>query len=255
MVCAGAVSQTTAGTHPAILDRLGPVKAASLRVASRAANAIRAGTPVAVYEDLAPVSTILISVPDAEVQGITAELAAASLRWKNKTVVLADSQFDSAVLEPLATLGASTGSFNMLTEFGQRKFLLEGNARAVRTVRGFLETSNCRAIVIDTGTKARYFAAVDFLAFSLTAMLIAGSEALRRSGLRSLDLHSVLEGASTEALRTYLKAGKNALANIETDMFRHHLASLENTDKDLAEYYKEVLASADRYRRVVPVDH
>src|SRR5689334_25335584 len=107
MVCAGAVSRTIAGTHPTILDRLGPVKAASLRVASRAANTMRAGIPVSTYEDLATAQAILISAPDSEAPSIIADFAKATLRWKHKVIILADSQLDVSILRPVAAHGAA----------------------------------------------------------------------------------------------------------------------------------------------------
>src|SRR3954462_15705100 len=101
MVCAGAVSRTTAGSHPGILQQLGPVKAASLRVASRVVNAIRAGNPVSTCQELAGVSVILISAPDADLESLILEISSSGLQWKQKTLLLADSQFDSTVLVPL----------------------------------------------------------------------------------------------------------------------------------------------------------
>src|SRR5512133_612805 len=105
MVCAGAVSRTTVGTHPGILQQLGPVKAASLRVASRAVNAMRAGTAVSTYQELAEVSVILISAPDAEIELIIGQLATAGLRFRHKVILLADSEFDSGALLALTTAG------------------------------------------------------------------------------------------------------------------------------------------------------
>jgi hypothetical protein len=49
---------------PGFRERIGPVKAASLRVASRITNTLQAGFPVADYEALQPCPMIFICVSD-----------------------------------------------------------------------------------------------------------------------------------------------------------------------------------------------
>jgi len=254
MVCAGAVSRTTAGTHPRILQHLGPVKAASLRVASRAVNAIRAGTPVSTYQELGAVSVILISAPDAEIEALVAEFANSGLRWKQKTVLLADSQFDSAVLSRVAEAGSATGSFNVLPEFQNRKFLVEGDPSAVRAMRRLLESGACRPIAIRPGSKSEYFAAVHFLELSLLSLLMAGSKALRGSGFRPGEEQAVLESAAATTVRNFLKAGHSALPNLDVGMVDCHLRSLFHVNRELAEYYTDILRAAKRFRGDLPVD-
>jgi predicted short-subunit dehydrogenase-like oxidoreductase (DUF2520 family) len=203
---------------------------------------------VSTYEDLATAQAILISAPDSEAPSIIADFAKATLRWKHKVIILADSQLDVSILRPVAAHGAAIGGFNMLPEFANRRFLMEGDRKALVVIRSLLESPDCKGIKIEAGMKSRYFAAMRFLDFSLTSMLIAGSETLRRVGMHSVDIQSAVESTTGEAVRTYLKAGKNALANIDTTMFRQHLASLQITDPDLAEYYRELLATARKFR-------
>src|SRR5258708_29679037 len=60
LVCAGQVSRSGLVRLPALAEQLALVKSTHLRQASRAANALRAGTAVSTYEQLAKAKTFLI---------------------------------------------------------------------------------------------------------------------------------------------------------------------------------------------------
>src|SRR5437660_9487619 len=88
LIAAGKLTDSPLVRMWALRERLGPVKASSMRVASRIANSLRAGHPVGDYEKFEGCGLILISVPDALLPKIVAELSTQPLTWADKTLVL-----------------------------------------------------------------------------------------------------------------------------------------------------------------------
>src|ERR1700749_2670795 len=79
-------------------ERLGPVKSASYRVASRIANMLRAGHPVKDYAEFETCSLILIAVPDESVAHVVQEMLSSGIVWRGKSVVLCSTWLDSGEL-------------------------------------------------------------------------------------------------------------------------------------------------------------
>src|SRR5580658_9147753 len=88
-------------------ERLGPVKSASYRVASRIANMLQAGRPVKDYAEFQDCDLILVCVPEETISQVVSEMVSAEISWQAKAVVLCSTWLDSAELHPLAALGAS----------------------------------------------------------------------------------------------------------------------------------------------------
>lgn len=253
LVCAGPVSRSSIATDHHVLDRLGPVKAASLRVASRAVNTMRAGTPVNTYEDLAGARLILISAPDDELAGIVNGFSKAGLRWNSHVVALVDSEYDSAALQPFAKAGASTASFNSFGRLLPEKYLLEGDARAVRTIQKLFSHADMRAIVIRVGSKSQLLAAIQLMELAIMSTFAAGSEGLHEIGVGSQDCNAILESCARESVRSYLRSGRGALANLTFGLTEQHLSFVESQNAKLAEFYRQVLKSGRVLRSDVPV--
>src|SRR5579884_4074992 len=76
---------------PSVLDELGPVKAGVPRVARRLSNFLRAGYPVATYQELQEARLILLRVPDQTVSRLVSELTASGLVLKDLVFVLCES--------------------------------------------------------------------------------------------------------------------------------------------------------------------
>jgi len=77
IIGAGGVNRSFLARMPVLLTRVGPIKAASFRVARRIANTLRAGEAVMNYAALASCDLIWIAVPDAGLERIARDLAAA----------------------------------------------------------------------------------------------------------------------------------------------------------------------------------
>ncbi len=68
---------------PGIAEEFGPVKSGSLRIARRVSNFLRAGYAVATYKELQAARLVLLRLPDAAVERVTAEICAADLTFED----------------------------------------------------------------------------------------------------------------------------------------------------------------------------
>src|SRR3954453_13896020 len=92
VVATGKVMHSFVRDLPGFHERIGLVKAVSLRVASRITNALRAGGPVENCERMGDCRTVLICVPDDAAKDTVSELAECGVDWRRRTVLLCDSQ-------------------------------------------------------------------------------------------------------------------------------------------------------------------
>ncbi|HWY49685.1 MAG TPA: hypothetical protein VNX70_20020, partial [Bryobacteraceae bacterium] len=113
-------------------ERLGPVKSASYRVASRIANMLQAGHPVKDYAEFESCVLILVCVREASVSQIVSEMLSAEISWPGKAVVLCSTWLDSSELRELSARGASVGSISPIPGFEDERYLVEGDPLAIR---------------------------------------------------------------------------------------------------------------------------
>src|SRR5580658_3744993 len=85
-------------------ERLGPVKSATYRVASRIVNMLQAGHPVKDYEEFEECDLILVCVPEETISDVVSEIFSAGISWRGKAVVLCSTWLDSGELKELAAL-------------------------------------------------------------------------------------------------------------------------------------------------------
>ena len=90
-------------------ERLGPVKSASYRVASRIANMLQAGHPVKDYAEFESCALILVCVPEETVPRVVSEMVSAGISWRGKAVVLCSTWLDSGELRELVRAGRVGG--------------------------------------------------------------------------------------------------------------------------------------------------
>src|SRR3954454_24702209 len=91
---------------PSIVQELGPVKSGSIRVARRHSNQIRAGYPVADYQDLHSAHLVLIKVSDPSVPRIIEELCNSDLPMRGLAFALCETWLRSEALDCLSKRGA-----------------------------------------------------------------------------------------------------------------------------------------------------
>jgi|HubBroStandDraft_6_1064221.scaffolds.fasta_scaffold162682_3 hypothetical protein len=199
----------------AVRERLGPVKASSLRVASRMVNQIRAGHAVAGFDEFAKCRTILVCVPESKLTAAVQELALLDLDWRRKTVLLCnDWTPDCRQGEPLQRLGASAGVLLELGGEARPLYLLDGDARALREARKLFSGAPVNLIALTPGSKLSLLAALQCAGPLLYSLLRAGMECLQHTGLPAQIRGSLLQRSFARTLRAHLNAGKKTQVDL-----------------------------------------
>lgn len=223
---------------------LGPVKAPSLRQASRIAHAIRAGSPVRRFEDLDSCRLILICSPAARLDGLVAGLASSAIRWRRKVVLVSGCTAGSEALCELSRLGASVGSLTVLDEFDGPSFLVEGDKPAVRSATRLVEKAGGRAIVVEPGSRQICAAGASLASWLFLPTFDASVECLRRAGLTPKRAGILVERMFSRSARSYLKAGRRACKAPQTlqqrQAFLREISALREADPDLAAFLEHV---------------
>jgi predicted short-subunit dehydrogenase-like oxidoreductase (DUF2520 family) len=193
---------------PKFAEELGPVKSATLRVARRLSNMLRAGYAVSEYEELQAARLILLRVPDSAVPRIVSELSSAELVFKNLSFALCESWLMLDVLEPLRTRGSSVATFVGAPSIRRDWFIVEGQPTAVRQVRRFLERHEAKSAEIRPNTKPLYFAAELLATVLPIPLFLAAQHALRASGISGNPLSALLDEMAQKMFQDLLKGAR-----------------------------------------------
>lgn len=242
LIAEGQLSRSFLSRLPHLRERLGPVKAASPRVASRIVNTLRAGRPAPDYASLAACRAVLIYVPGPRLREIQEQMLAAA-PWRNKVALLCDEVLSSTTLAPLAQAGSFVASLAPIEGFEERRFVAEGDPQGVRLARLLVEDGRRRVIEIAPGGKDLFLAGLDFATSLFTPMAAAATECLKGTGLPTGAASSIVERLFDRSLRGYVKAGRKSwggpLALKDQEQVRRHLEALFRASPLLASYYTE----------------
>lgn len=232
LVGAGSLSSSALAGFWSLPEVLGPVKASSLRVASRIANSLRAGHAVKDYREFDACRLILVSVPDHSLRAVIAELCASQISWKGKSIVLCSALRGSCDLREFLSRGASVGSITTVTGSADLEYLIEGDRRALQDTRRLVESREHRCLCIERGLKPLYLAALTCTSSLLFPLVMAASESMRRAGIPLAHANLILENQLNRCLRSYTRGGRRAYA--PPAEFSSQLRALSATDPTLA---------------------
>jgi hypothetical protein len=250
MIAAGGVSRSFLARMPVLLSRMGPVKAASFRVARRIANTLRSGEAVVNYTALAPCDVIWIAVPDSGVDRVSRDLAAAT-PIAGKIAVLCGSTRDSFWPGPLLAGGALVATLNCVEESNERVFVAEGDPVAMRELRRLVAAEKRKLIELRAASKALYLSGVHLATHLLLPWIAASVESLRDAGLSRVEATHLSNALGSRALRAYAKAGPKAWSPTAADRLRlsitRDLDTIRGVDPKLAALYADGVAQALRY--------
>jgi predicted short-subunit dehydrogenase-like oxidoreductase (DUF2520 family) len=225
-------------------ERLGPVKSASYRVASRIANMLRAGHPVKDYAEFESCVLILICVPESSIARIVSEMVSSGISWRGKAVVLCSAWLDSGELRELASQGASIGSITPIPGFDDERYLVEGDPLAIRQARSLVEYRERRAVAIERSLKPFYLSAITCTGSLLFAMLLAAFESLRHARIPPGLSATLLERQITRTFRSFVKGGRRAYP--EPREIPRQLRALSSASPELAHYFEQSCRLASR---------
>jgi hypothetical protein len=250
MIAAGGVSRSFLARMPALLARMGPVKAASFRVARRIANTLRSGNAATNYAALEPCDLIWIAVPDAGIDRVSRDLAAA-IPIAGKIAVLCGSTRDSIWPGPLLAGGARVATLNCVEESNERVFVAEGDPVAMRELRRVIVAERRKLIELRAASKALYLSGVHLATYLLLPWIAASVESLRDAGLSRVEATHLANALGGRALRSYAKAGPKAWSPAAAERLRlsiaHDLDTIRGVDPKLATLYADGVEQALRY--------
>jgi len=223
-------------------ERLGPVKSASYRVASRIANMLRAGHPVKDYAEFESCVLVLICVPEENISQIVSDMLSAEISWRGKAVVLCSTWLDSGELRELSARGASVGSISPIPGFpipgsNDERYLVEGDPFAIRQAKSLVEYRERRAVAIERPLKPFYLAALTCTGTLLFALLHVASESLRNAQIPPGLSATLLERQLTRTLRSFLKGGRRAYPTPRE--LPRQLRALSGANPELAHYLEQ----------------
>ena len=208
VVATGKLMHSFVRDLPAFRERLGLVKAVSLRVASRITNALRAGIPVENCESIGDFRTVLICVPDEAARETVAELAACDVEWRRRTVLLCDSQLTSDALRPLKERGAHVAAFDMPAG-GRGMLLADGDRSAITEVKA-LAGRGVRIVKVFPYQKSRFYEGLALASLCGPLAALVG-EHFRAAGLTPAQAKPIVESVFAESVRDYLRSGRKVL--------------------------------------------
>lgn len=241
LVAAGSIRRSFLGRIPLLASQLGPVKAPSYRVASRIVNSLRAGYAVADYRAFETCHVILVSVPEPLLEPTLEGLPEACPEWKNKSVVLCGSWRESGCLARTQRLGAAAASLEIVDNLKEHRFIVEGDAAAVREVRRLFGGQRTRVLQIDSSAKLLFQSGLTMATELLFPLVAAAVESLRHSGLSRAQAVPLVESWAQKSMRGYIKSGRRAwsgpLAADRREPVQLQLQALRQFDGRLAELY------------------
>jgi hypothetical protein len=232
---------------PRLAEELGPIKSTVLRVARRVSNMLKAGYAVADYEELQAASLILLRVPDNSAPRVVHEICSSELVLKDLSFVLCESWLPVDELSPLADKGASVATLVKLSTHQGSWFAVEGQAKAVRQMRQFLDRNDVRSNELLPGSKHLLFAS-EVLATALPLpLLVTAQQALRASGISGKVLSALLEQMTQKTVQDFLKGARavwgGPLAASSQETGQTHLEQLRRSHPSIASLVEEHLPS------------
>lgn len=255
LVSAGGTGLSVLRRLPAALATLGPVKAASFRVARRIANSLGAGFPVRGYSALEPCALIWVAVPEPMLDRVIGDLMA-HIRVEGKIVVLYGAARDSPGPSALRAAAARVASFHAVDKTGGSILVAEGHAQAIRSLRRLARAGKRKLIEIRPASKPLYFAGLHLASHLVPRWIGAAVESLRAAGFSRPDATRLVETLATRAVRTYVKAGRNAWSRRTAYQLRRALDrdmdALRAADPHVAVLFAEGIASAVGYFESAP---
>jgi predicted short-subunit dehydrogenase-like oxidoreductase (DUF2520 family) len=206
---AGAAARTVLAEMPCLRQELGPVAAATAKVAGRLANALKTGYAVRDLLALNVCEVILICAPDTGLQRAVELLQEAPLTWTEKVVLFCVSNVASRDFPYFEGQGASVGSFSAI-EGMPKNYVIEGSRDAIREAKRLVKDVKGKALEVDQ-EGMQLFEAARTLSSSLFTPLVNGCvEWIRKSGLDSKEASRVAETMLAWTLRSYLHSGRRA---------------------------------------------
>ncbi len=245
-------------TLGALLQRAGScavqdVLSAETATAEAAVVFIGAGRAVRVLGDMRAAEVWLLTPPDAAIAPVAAALAAAGRVRKGDIVVHCSGALSSAVLAPLAAIGAKTASVHPLKSFADPALAVqtfsgthcaaEGDAAALAVLTPLFGRLGAQVSAIDPAGKTLYHTASVLVCNDLTALMEAGLRAYEKAGIHRATAQAMMEPLVRETIANIFALGTTRaltgpVARGDAEVITRQLAALGKLDARIADAYR-----------------
>lgn len=190
---------------------LGPVCAASYRVASRIANTLRAGYAVRSANELGTAPAVLVYSPPEKLNNLVALLDDAAIDWKGKALVFCDCHAGPEIRRRFRDRGASTATAQ---EFGvPARLIVEGaEGAALKLAQQMARQLRLKAVAISPGSANLFDAAVTLGGAAITPLIDRVAALLRSAGMRQAEAARMASSIFERTAREYAHSGKQSWA-------------------------------------------
>jgi predicted short-subunit dehydrogenase-like oxidoreductase (DUF2520 family) len=159
-------------------------------------------------------NVILLATPDGAIEGVAKSLSEiGGGSWRGKVVLHTSGSLGLRVLQPLADVGASTGSIHPIQTFSDQNmpdlskviFGIDGSPAALQMARKMIRQMDGVAVRLSGANKAAYHAAGLFACGFVLVLMETGTHLLMSQGFKR-----------RQALRALLPLVRQTLDNLES---------------------------------------
>ncbi len=232
--------------------RVGGVTGRSISTARAAVRAIGAGQPLdAPTHQVLNSRVVLITTPDGAIEDMAKNLAQLGGKngreWCGKVVLHTSGSLDSSVLQPLADLGAATGSMHPMQTFSNQNFPdlakcifgIDGCPAALQVARKMIHQMGGVAVRLSGANKAAYHAAGSFACVYVLALMETATRLLMTQGFKRRQAMRALLRLARQTLDNFERVGP--LAAWTGPLSRGDFSTIERHVKALADFEPEYL--------------
>jgi len=206
LVGAGSAATSLAAEFSRKPGALGPVVAVSLRVASRIANSIDAGTPARDASVLRDYSIILVHAPPNQMKSLTVTLSEAGLSWTGKSLIFVECEAGPMRHSPMAS--ASFAWIRRCPMPG--RLAVGGDGDALHAAIRLAGTLDRHPIVVPAGVKARFDAAMLLGGPAFTPIIDSVAHILRETGMMDKQAVRTAVALFQSAVQGYSRSGRQS---------------------------------------------
>src|SRR5216683_1824907 len=195
---------------------------------------------------------VLITIPDSAIEGVAKNLARlGGHEWFGKIVLHTSGALDSSVLQPLAELGAATGSMHPMQTFSNQNipdlakciFGIDGCPAALQVARKMIHQMDGVAVRLSGANKAAYHAAGSFACVYVLALMETATRLLMTQGFKRRQAMRALLPLARQTLDNFESVGPLAawtgpLSRGDFSTIERHVKALVDFEPEYLEAYK-----------------
>jgi len=252
IVGAGRVGRTLGRRLHELGWRVDAVTARSISNARAAIRVIGAGDPSdRPTHQVLNSRVVLVTVPDAAIECMASHLAQlGGQEWRGRVVLHTSGAMEPCALEPLAQLGAATGSMHPMQTFSHQNtpdlakcvFGIDGAPAALRAARKMIHQMGGVAVRLSGTNKAAYHAAGSFACVHVLTIIEAATRLLMTQGFTRRQAMRALLPLTRQTLDNFERVGPYAawtgpLSRGDFLTLQKHLGALSEMDTEYLQAY------------------